>query len=159
METWIATVETSLQPPNALMKRQDAIQNASTYYYETFGQFAHQKEITYLKDLIYEKDTQIEQLTKENKFLYAELERLKAQTEEAFTRSDALLDQMQAAAEESSKRADTIIMQLSKQVEIQAEQIDILRSSQGLSGTVRQLKSKLPSLGIGSIKRALQSHF
>jgi predicted RNase H-like nuclease (RuvC/YqgF family) len=159
METSIASVETSVQPPNALMARQEPAQNASTYYYEPLGQFARQKEIAYLKELVYEKDTQIEQLTKENKFLYAELERLRAQSEEQFKRSDALIDQMQAATEESNKRAQAIIMQLSRQIENQAEQIEILQALQGLGGTVRHLKSKLPSLRIGSIRRALQSHF
>lgn len=148
METFISSVETSVQPPNTVARSEKPVRNAPTHYYESFEQSARQKEITSLKKLICEKDTRIEQLTKENQFLYAELERLRAQGEDEIKKSDALIEQMQAASEESNKRAHAIIMHLSKQVEQQAEQIEILQDTQGFGGAVRQLKSKLPFLRV-----------
>jgi predicted RNase H-like nuclease (RuvC/YqgF family) len=151
METFISSVETSVQPPNTLERSEKSVRNAP--YYEPFVQFARQKEISSLKKLIREKDSRIEQLAKENQFLYEELERLRVQGEEELKKSDALIEQMQAASEESSKRALAIIMHLSKQVEKQAEHIEFLQDSQGLGGTVRQLRSKLPFLRVGSTKQ------
>lgn len=153
METFISSVETSVQPPNTPVRSEKPVRNAPTHYYESFEQSDRQKEITSLKKLICERDARIEQLTKENEFLYAELERLRVQGEEEIKKSDALIEQMQTASEESSKRAHAIIMHVSKQVEKQAEQIEFLQDTQGLGGTVRQLKSKLPFLRVDSTKQ------
>ena len=144
METFISSVETSVQPPGAFMRNENAARKEPPF--EPSGEFTRQKEITSLKTLICERDARIEQLTKENEFLYAELERIRAQGEDGIKKSDALIEQMQAASEESSKRADAIIMQLSKQVENQAEHIEVLQDNQGFAGAIRQLKSKLPFL-------------
>lgn len=161
METWVSTIETSVQPPSA-PKNETKSRQPTPAYYEPFGRNV-QKELTYLKKLLSEKDARIKQLTQENEFLYAELERLQTRIDEEFKRSDVLIDQMQVAAAESNKRAHAIIMQLSRQIERQAEQIEILQQAQGFGEAVREklqyLKSKIPPLRIGSIKQALQSHF
>ncbi|MDE0186443.1 MAG: hypothetical protein OXP71_13475 [Candidatus Poribacteria bacterium] len=144
METFISSVETSIQPPRAFMRGENTARQTPSN--EPSGEFTRQKEITTLKSLICVRDARIEQLTQENKYLYAELDQLRAQGEDGIKKSDALIEQMQAASEESSKRADAIIMQLSKQVENQAEHIEILKDYQGIAGAIRQLKSKLPFL-------------
>ncbi len=151
METFISSVETSVQPPNTPVRSVKFGRNALNH--GLFVQFARQKEISSLKKLIREKDSRIDQLAKEIQFLYEELDRLRAQGEEELKKSDALIEQMQAASEESSKRAHAIILHLSKQIETQAEQIEYLQDTQGLGGAVRQLKSKLPFLRIGSTKQ------
>ena len=151
METFISSVETSVQPPNTPVRSVKFGRNALNH--GLFVQFARQKEISSLKKLIREKDSRIDQLAKEIHFLYEELDRLRAQGEEELKKSDALIEQMQAASEESSKRAHAIILHLSKQIETQAEQIEYLQDTQGLGGAVRQLKSKLPFLRIGSTKQ------
>lgn len=144
METFISSVETTIQPPRAFVRGGKGARKAPRH--EPFGELTRQKEITSLKNLICERDARIEQLTKENEFFHAELERLRAQGEDEIKKSDAMIEQMQAASEESSKRADAIIMQLSKQVENQAEHIEDLQDKQGFAGAIRQLKSKLPFL-------------
>ena len=158
MENQIATVETSVQLPNALQNIQPSVQDNSGY-----NQPPEQKEISYLKVLVAEKDARIEQLTQENKFLYTKLREMEKRIEVEFKRSDVLIDQMQTAADESSKRSHAIIMYLSRQVEQQAEQIGLLQKSQGLGEVVRekvlQLKSKIPPIRISTIKQAVQSHF
>ena len=155
METFISSVETSVQPPSACARSEKAARNA--HHYEPFGQFASQQEITSLKKQISERDAKIEQLTKENEFLYAELERLRAQGEDEIKKSDALIEQMQAASEESSKRAHAIIMHLSKQVEKQAEHVEFLKDNQGFAGAIRQLKSKLPFWRASSTNQGVQT--
>ena len=155
METFISSVETSVQPPSTHVRSENVARN--TPHYEPLGPFAHEKEITSLQKSICEKDTHIEQLTKENEFLYLELERLRAQGEGEIKKSDALIEQMQTASEESSKRAHVIIMNLSKQVEKQAEHIEVLQDKQGFGGVVRKLKSKLPFLRVGSTKQDYQT--
>jgi predicted nuclease with TOPRIM domain len=158
METRVATVETWVQTLNVLQISPQVTRYASDLN-KSIGQNT-QTELACLMGLINEKDARIDQLTRENQYLYAELQRLQGRIEKEFKRSDVLIDQMQAAAEESSKRAHTIIMQLSQQIEKQAEQIEILQQSQGIGGAVRlkvrQLKSKIPPTGISSTRQALQ---
>ena len=155
METFISSVETSVQPPCTHAKSENSARN--TPHYEPHGLFPHEKEITALQKSISEKDAHIEQLTRENEFLYLELERLRAQGEDEIKKSDALIGQMQTASEESSKRAHVIIMNLSNQVEKQAEHIEVLQDKQGFGGVVRKLKSKLPFLRFESTKQDHQS--
>lgn len=104
-------------------------------------------QLTHLQVLVREKASLIKNLTEENQYLHAQIDRLEERVESEIKRSDSMIEQMQAAAEESSKRAQAIIMHLSQQVERQAEQIEILQESQGFSGairqTVRQLKSRI----------------
>ena len=155
METFISSVETSVQPPSTHVRSKNGARNAP--YYEPLGLFAHEKKITSLQKSICEKDAHIERLTKENAFLYVELERLRAQGEDEIKKSDAMIEQMQTASEESSKRAQAIIMNLSKQVEKQVEHIEVLQDKQGFGGVVRKLKSKLPFLRVGSTNRGYQT--
>ena len=155
METLITTVESSVHPPSSTDQSWKLPQKVTTHD-NSHRLVVLQKEIAHLEEVIGEKNAQIKRVTGENEFLHAELERLHNRMQTEVKRSDELIDQMQTAADESSKQAYTIIMHLSQQVERQTEEIAILQESQGLRGVIRDLKSKLPVLGMDSIKRALQ---
>ena len=102
-------------------------------------------ELAHLRVRVREKDVLIEKLTEENRYLYAQIERMEEGMESEIKRSDAMIEQMQTASEASSKRARAIIMHLGQQVERQAEQIEILQQSQGFSGAIRQTARQLKS--------------
>ena len=157
METWVATVETSTKRGDIPAQSLQSKQNPSIDAY-AFSINVLRRELAHLKKFIKEKYAQIEHFEKENKYLYAELDRSRAQLKEERDRSDNLIDKMQTAAEQSSQRAQAIIMHLSQQVERQAEEISILRNSQGLKEKVRQLASKITFPRIGYlVKLGFQS--
>ena len=152
METWVATVETSAKRGQPRQSKQNPSIDA-----HAFSITLLRRDLAHLKEFIKEKYAQIEHFRKENEYLYAELDRSRTQLEEERDRSDNLIDKMQTAAEESSQRAQAIIMHLSQQVERQAEEISILRNSQGLKEKVRQLASKITFPRFGLIKLGFQS--